>query len=90
MDDPVPVPIDGVLDLHSFKPQDLKVVVPEYLHACQERGLLEVRLIHGKGIGQIRQSIHALLSRLPEVTSFSLAGAAFGGAGATIVHLRPR
>ena len=89
MDEPVPVPIDGVLDLHSFRPQDVKDVVTEYLTACRERGILEIRVIHGKGIGQIRQTVHAVLSRLPEVASFSLAGEAFGGAGATIVHLRP-
>ncbi len=90
MDEPVPVPIDGVLDLHSFRPQDVKDVVTEYLAACRERGILEIRLIHGKGIGQIRQTVHAVLSRLPEVASFSLAGEAFGGVGATIVHLRRR
>ena len=90
MDEPVPVPIDGVLDLHSFRPQDVKDVVMEYLTACRDRGILEVRVIHGKGIGQLRQTVHAVLSRLPEVASFSLAGEAFGGTGATIVHLRRR
>ena len=90
MDEPVPVPIDGVLDLHSFRPQDVKDVVTEYLTACRDRRILEVRVIHGKGIGQLRQTVHAVLSRLPEVASFSLAGEAYGGAGATIVHLRRR
>jgi DNA-nicking Smr family endonuclease len=88
MDDPVPLPIDGVLDLHTFRPQDLKEVVLEYLAACREKGILEVRVIHGKGIGQLRQTVHAILREHPGVGSFSLAGEAWGGAGATIVHLR--
>jgi DNA-nicking Smr family endonuclease len=88
MDDPFPLPIDGVLDLHTFRPQDVKTVVQEYLAACQERGIHEVRIIHGKGIGQLRQTVHALLRRHADVTSFALAGEAYGGSGATIVHLR--
>ena len=88
MDDPVPLPIDGVLDLHTFRPQDVKEVVLEYLTACREKGIVEVRVIHGKGIGQLRQTVHAILAKHPEVQSFSLAGEAWGGAGATIVHLR--
>jgi DNA-nicking Smr family endonuclease len=88
MDDSVPLPIDGVLDLHTFRPQDVKDVVLAYLAACRERGILEVRVVHGRGIGQLRQTVHAILGRHPDVQSFSLAGEAWGGAGATIVHLR--
>ena len=90
MDDPIELPIDGVLDLHTFRPQDVKVVVLEYLAACRERGVYEVRVVHGKGIGQLRQTVHALLREHPEVLSFALAGEAYGGSGATFVHLKPR
>lgn len=88
MDELVPIPIDGVLDLHTFRPREVKEIVIEYLRECQEKGILEVRVIHGKGIGQLRQTVHALLQKHPEVTSFSIAGEAYGGTGATIVHLR--
>ena len=87
--EPVPLPIEWELDLHTFRPQDVKEVVLAYLAECQPRGLLEVRLIHGKGIGQLRQTVHALLARHPEVISYSLAGEHYGGPGATIVKLRP-
>lgn len=89
MDAPFELPIDGVLDLHPFRPQDVKDVVVEYLAACRNKGILEVRVIHGKGIGQLRQTVHAVLRTLPGITSFSLAGEAWGGPGATIVHLAP-
>lgn len=46
-------------------------------------------MIHGKGIGQLRQTVHALLAKLPGVRSFDLAGEAWGGTGATIVRLHP-
>jgi len=89
MSEPFHYPIDGVLDLHTFRPQDVKEVVLAYLEACREKGILEVRVVHGKGIGQLRQTVHALLKRHPDVHSFALAGEAYGGAGATFVHLRP-
>ena len=89
-DEPFEIPIDGVLDLHTFRPQDVKEVLMEYLEECRRRGILEVRVVHGKGIGQLRQTVHALLSRHPEVVSFSLATEPFGGAGATFVHLRTK
>ena len=88
MSEPIPVPIDGVLDLHTFRPPDVKEVVLAYLEACHELGLHEVRIVHGKGIGQLRQMVHAILAKHPDVVSFSLAGEAYGGAGATFVHLR--
>lgn len=90
MCEPIPIPIDGVLDLHSFRPADVKDVVDAYLTACREKGIAEVRIIHGKGIGQLRQTVHSLLTRHPDVTAFALAGEAYGGNGATFVHLRVR
>ena len=87
--EPVPLPIDGVLDLHAFRPQQIKELVLDYLAACQERGILEVRIIHGKGIGALKRTVHALLSRHPEVITFHLDHEQFSGAGATLVRLRP-
>jgi DNA-nicking Smr family endonuclease len=86
---PVELPMDGVLDLHTFRPRDIGALVPGWLAACRERGLLELRIIHGKGVGNLQRSVHAILSRHPEVARFSLAAAHYGGTGATIVHLRP-
>jgi len=85
--EPVEFPIDGVLDLHTFRPQDVKPVVHDYLEQCRTRGILQVRVVHGKGIGQLRQTVHSVLAKHPHVISFALAGEAYGGSGATIVHL---
>ena len=88
-DEPLPLPITGELDLHTFRPQDVKDLVPDYLAECRARGLLVVRIVHGKGIGNLRRTVHAILARQPAVVSFVLAGEHFGGWGATMVRLRP-
>jgi DNA-nicking Smr family endonuclease len=86
---PLDLPIDGVLDLHTFRPRDVKSLVSDYLDACRSRRVLRVRIIHGKGIGALRETVHALLRQRSDVREFHLATEAFGGWGATIVHLQP-
>lgn len=88
-DEPLPLPIDGVLDLHTFRPQEVREIVTEYLAECRSRGILRVRIVHGKGIGNLRRTVHALLQRDPLVGEFHLASGPLGGWGATIVHLKP-
>ena len=88
-DEPTELPIDGTLDLHTFRPQEVKDLVTEYLWACRERNILDVRIVHGKGTGALRETVHAVLARLPEVSSYRLAGEDRGSWGATIVTLKP-
>lgn len=64
------VPIDGTLDLHSFVPREVASVVEAYLEAAAEAGLAEVRLIHGRGIGVQRATVHRVLARSSAVRSF--------------------
>ena len=89
MDEPIELAIDGVLDLHTFQPREVKELVPDYLAVCREKGILQVRIIHGKGTGALRDTVHAILRRMPEVVSFRLGGDERGGWGATIVLLKP-
>ena len=83
-------PIDGTLDLHLFDPREIGELVPDYLHACRERGLLAVRIVHGKGIGELRRTVETLLARLPEVVAaYRPADETAGGWGAMLVTLHP-
>jgi dsDNA-specific endonuclease/ATPase MutS2 len=82
------IPVDGVLDLHAFQAGEVKDLVPEYLRACRENGIRDVRIIHGKGTGSLLRTVHAVLGRLAEVESFGLAPLEAGGWGATVVRLK--
>ncbi len=64
-------------------------VVAEYLDAAQAKGFVEVRLIHGRGIGVQRKIVQGVLARHPLVAGYADAPPERGGAGATIVRLRP-
>jgi DNA-nicking Smr family endonuclease len=85
---PIEVPITDVLDLHSFRPAEVKDIVREYLDAAYEKGLRRLRIIHGRGVGVQRQTVRTILERDPRVTAFGDAPAEAGGWGATWVTLR--
>ena len=87
--DPIEYPVDGILDLHTFQPNEVKDLIPEYLSLCRQKGILQIRIIHGKGSGTLRRTVQSILQRIPEVASFQLAGEEAGGWGATIVTLKP-
>jgi DNA-nicking Smr family endonuclease len=87
--DSVELPIDGVLDLHTFNPREVKSLVRDYLAECRKRGIFEVRIVHGKGTGTLRRTVESVLDKLPEVSSYRLGQERGGGWGATIVTLKP-
>ncbi len=86
-DEVIVVPLEPVLDLHSFRPAETRAVVESYLEEVVARGWTEVRIVHGRGRGVQRRIIRALLKSHPAVRSFADAPAHRGGWGATVVHL---
>lgn len=89
-EDPIEFEINGELDLHTFRPQEVGELVPDYIGLCLEKGITRVRIIHGKGIGTLRETVHALLKKDPRVVDHHLAGQNEGSWGATIAHLCDR
>jgi dsDNA-specific endonuclease/ATPase MutS2 len=86
-DEPVEVPIDGVLDLHTFHPSEVADLVATYLDECAAKGIQEVRLIHGKGTGTLRTIVQSVLERHPRVARFRTGREGEGAWGATIATL---
>ena len=87
--EPVRIPIEDVLDLHTVSPKDVKPVVEEYLSEVHRLGFQAVRIVHGRGIGVQREMVRKVLERTPFVASYRDAPVEAGGWGATIVTLIP-
>jgi DNA-nicking Smr family endonuclease len=81
-------PIDGTLDLHTFQPREVKQLVPDYIDACLEKGIYQIRIVHGKGTGTLRRIVHSILEKHPAVAGFRHEGGSGGSWGATVVDLK--
>lgn len=86
--EPVELPINGELDLHTFRPGEVKHLLRDYIEACAERGIYQLRIVHGKGTGALREMVHAQLKKNPMVKSYQLGGHGAGSWGATLVELK--
>jgi len=89
-EEPVEIPLTGELDLHTFAPRDIPSVVEEYVLSCADKGLPDLRLVHGRGRGVQRAAVRRVLAGMPQVASFEDAPALAGGWGATVVRLRKK
>lgn len=88
-DEPVRIDITDELDLHTFQPREVGELLVDYLSECQKRGILSVRIIHGKGTGTLRTGVHEKLSKMDIIESITWpASATTGGWGATWVRLK--
>jgi hypothetical protein len=87
--EPVELEVGDVLDLHSFPPRDAAALVRDYLDLACERGYPQVRIVHGRGIGVMRETVRRILERDPRVEAFGDAPGEAGGWGATWARLRP-
>ena len=86
----VEMPIDGTLDLHTFSPEDIKTLIPDYIEACLAKGITKLRIIHGKGTGSLREIVRSILREHPQVAAFWQEEASGGSWGATIVDLKKK
>jgi len=87
-DDAHEMPIDGTLDLHHFRPNETKDVVEAYIEECLDRGIYQLRIVHGKGKGVQRRIVRSLLDSHPNVVDYRSEEGSGGGWGATIVDLK--
>ncbi len=87
--EPIQIPIEDVLDLHTFRPQDIADLLENYFDECIKAGIFSVRVIHGKGKGIQKRQVQRILRNNPTVKSFRDAPPEAGGWGATLVQLKP-
>lgn len=87
--EPIPLPITGELDLHTFRPDEVTALLEDYFAECRQRRIHRVRVVHGKGTGALRETVHAQLRRSRAVRGFVQGDESSGGWGATIVTLLP-
>jgi dsDNA-specific endonuclease/ATPase MutS2 len=86
----VVVPVEDWIDLHTFRPSEVKYLLEDYLEAAAVKGFREVRIIHGKGTGVLMRLVGSVLQKHPLVESFHPADEGGGGWGAAIAVLRKR
>ena len=86
----IQVEIDGTLDLHSFRPNTIGSLIPEYFKECIKKDIFHVRIIHGKGIGNLRRGVHSVLDKSKLVKAYTLADESSGSWGATLVELHKK
>jgi DNA-nicking Smr family endonuclease len=87
--EPIEIPIQDVLDLHTFRPQDISDLLENYFDECLKAGIFSLRVIHGKGKGIQKRQVQRFLQKNRRVKSFKDAPPEAGGWGATLVELRP-
>ena len=85
--EPIVLPITGELDLHTFRPAEVARLLDDYFAACRQRGIHRVRVVHGKGTGTLRETVHAHLRRSAGIAGYTQGDETTGGWGATIVTL---
>jgi DNA-nicking Smr family endonuclease len=85
---PVKIPIEDTLDLHTFKPKDVPDLFVDYFSACVDADIYSIRIVHGKGRGILKKRVQGLLKKNLMVKSFQDAPPEAGGWGATMVELK--
>ncbi|MCD8535385.1 MAG: Smr/MutS family protein [Verrucomicrobia bacterium] len=86
--EPARIPVGPELDLHSFPPRHVAGVVAAWIEECHEIGIHRLRIIHGKGMGNLRRTVHHVLAQCALIESYQPASEAEGSWGATIAYIR--
>jgi len=82
-----PRPVTDEVHLRQLTVDEALLKLDKYLNDAFMAGFYQVRVIHGKGTGTLRQVVRKELARHPLVKSYRPGEYGEGGAGVTIVTL---
>ena len=82
--------VDKELRLRHLTVDEALFRLDQYLNDAFMANLPSVRIVHGKGMGMLRQAVHDLLAKHPLVESYRLSDYGEGDYGVTIVELAGR
>ena len=80
-------PVTDEVRLRQLTVDEALLILDKYLNDAFMAGLYQVKVIHGKGTGTLRQAVREQLARHPLVKSYRPGEYGEGGAGVTIVEL---
>jgi DNA mismatch repair protein MutS2 len=80
-------PISNEVRLRQLTVDEALIKLDKYLNSAFMAGLNQVKVIHGKGTGTIRQAAREYLAHHPLVRSYQAGGYGEGEDGVTIVEL---
>ena len=83
-------PVAEEVHLRRLTVDEALLKLDRYLNDAFMAGLWQVRVIHGKGTGTLRQAVREQLASHPLVKSYRPGGYGEGGAGVTVVELAMR
>lgn len=75
------------LDIRGKKPEEVDYELIRYLDEAYAANMQKVEILHGKGTGVLKQTVHDILKHNDNVKDYYFAKVEFGGDGITIVEL---
>lgn len=80
--------VKSEINVIGYNVDEAIFVIDKFLDDCSLAKLQNVRIVHGKGTGKLRNGIHQFLKTNPHVKSFRIGNFGEGEMGVTIVELK--
>ena len=79
--------ISPEINVHGFTCEEALNLIDKYIDDAILAGLNQIKIVHGKGTGALRKSVHNYLKKNTSIKSFRLGNFGEGDIGVTIVAL---
>lgn len=79
---------DNSLDIRGMLKDEAILALDNYMDRVVMYGIHQLKIIHGRGTGALKQAVHFYLKKYPHVKTFRVEAEQFGGDGITIVEMK--